>query len=122
MYGDNNPSHLIHTLNPQEQTRVWEVMTARKGTILFRRFYAKLFSTWGRALPGGCFIFLAAFKEFLETARMRKALNVVRNKRRESARKPSSAPKPAAPMCVTSTVKRGAAVKSRADAAPCGLR
>jgi hypothetical protein len=122
MYGGNETSHPFHTLNSQEQTRVWEVMTARKGTILFPRFYARLCSTWGRALPSDCFIFLAVFKEFLQSPRLRKVLNVVWNKRQESARKPSSAIKPATPMRVISTSKRGAVVKSRADAAPCGLR
>ena len=67
MYGGNETSHPFHTFNSQEQTRVWEVMTARKGTILFPRFYAKLCSTWGRALPSDCFIFLAVFKEFLQS-------------------------------------------------------
>jgi hypothetical protein len=135
IYGGNETSHPFHTLNSQEQTRVWEVMMARKGTILFPRFYAKLCSTCGRALPSDCFIFLAVFKEFLQSPRLRKVLNVVWNsprlrkvlnvvwnKRQESARKPSSAIKPATPMRVISTMNRGAVVKSRADAAPCGLR
>jgi hypothetical protein len=110
MYGDNVPSHSIHTLNSCEQTRVWEVMTARKAAILFPRFYAKLCSTWGRALPDGCFIFLEAFKEFLEAPRLRKALSVVRNKRRASIRKSFSAPKPSVPTHGASAVKSGAAV------------
>jgi len=117
MYGDNNSSHPVHTLNSQEQTRVWEVMAARKGTILFPRLYTKLCSTWGRALPFGCFIFLAAFKEFLELPRLRKALIAVRNKRRASIRKSFSAPNPTVPTRGTSAVKSGAAVKSRAEAA-----
>jgi hypothetical protein len=117
MYGDNVPSHPIHTLNSCEQTRVWEVMTARKAAILFPQFYAKLCSTWGSALPGGCFIFLAAFKEFLEAPRLRKALSVVRNNRRASARKHSSAPKLAVPLRGSSVMKRGAVAKSRAEAA-----
>jgi hypothetical protein len=110
MYGDNVPSHAIHTLNSCEQTRVWEVMTARKAAILFPRFYAKLCSTWGRALPDGCFIFLAAFMEFLEAPRLRKALSVVRNKWRASIRKSFSAPKPSVPTHGASAVKSGAAV------------
>src|SRR5215813_12556229 len=110
MYGDNVPSHPIHTLNSCEQTRVWEVMTARKAAILFPRFYAKLYSTWGRALPDGCFIFLAAFKEFLEAPRLRKALSVVRNKRRASIRKSFSAPKPSVPTHGASATKSVAAV------------
>jgi hypothetical protein len=110
MYGDNVPSHPIHTLNSCEQTRVWEVMTARKAAILFPRFYAKLCSTWGRALPGDCFIFLVAFKEFLEAPRLRKALSAIRNKRRASIRKSFSAPKPSVPTHGASAVKSGAAV------------
>jgi hypothetical protein len=110
MYGDNVPSHPIHTLNSCEQTRVWEVMTARKAAILFPRYYAKLCSTWGRALPGDCFIFLVAFKEFLEAPRLRKALSVIRNKRRASIRKSFSAPKPSVPTHGASAVKSGAAV------------
>jgi hypothetical protein len=110
MYGDNDPSHPIHMLNSQEQTRVWEVMTARKAAILFPRFYAKLCSTWGRALPGNCFIFLVAFKEFLEAPRLRKALSAIRNKRRASIRKSFSAPKPSVPTHGASAVKSGAAV------------
>jgi hypothetical protein len=108
MYGDNVPSHPIHTLNSCEQTRVWEVMTARKAAILFPQSYAKLCSTWGRTLPGDCFIFLVAFKEFLEAPRLRKALSTIRNKRRASIRKSSSAPKPGSPMCGASALKRDA--------------
>src|SRR5499426_3213911 len=74
LYGDNNPSHPIHKLNSCEQTRVWEVMTARKGAILLQRVYAKLLTTWGRALASNCFIFLAVFKEFFELPRLRKVL------------------------------------------------
>jgi hypothetical protein len=110
MYGDNVPSHPIHPLNSCEQTRVWEVMTARKAAILVPRSYAKLCSTWGRALPGDCFIFLVAFKEFLEAPRLRKALSVIRNKRRASIRKSFSAPKPSVPTHGASAVKSGAAV------------
>jgi hypothetical protein len=120
MYGANQTSHPIHKLNSCEQTRVWEVMTARKAAILLPRLYAKLCSTWGRTLPGACFIFLAVFKEFFELLRLRKAISVVRNKRRVSARKPPSAPKPAVSTRGASAMKRGGAVKSRAEAAPCG--
>ena len=119
MYGDNNPSHPIHKLDPCEQTRVWEVMTARKGAFLLPRLYARLCATIGRALPVACFILQAAFKEFLETPRLRKAISVVQNKRRASARKPSSAPKPAIPTRGASAMKRGAAVKSHAEVAAC---
>jgi hypothetical protein len=108
MYGDNVPSHPIHTLNSCEQTRVWEVMTARKAAILFPQSYAKLCSTWGRTLPGDCFIFLVAFKEFLEAPRLRKALSAIRNKRRASIRKSSSSPKPGSPMRGASALKRDA--------------
>jgi hypothetical protein len=111
MYGDNAPSHPIHTLNSCEQTRVWEVMTARKGTILLPRLYAKLLTLCGRALPAAWFILPAIFKEFLELPRLRKALNAVRNKRRASARKPSSATNPGVPIRGASAMKRIAAVK-----------
>ncbi|MCI0664814.1 MAG: hypothetical protein L0220_27440, partial [Acidobacteria bacterium] len=47
MYGNNQPSHPIHTLRSQEQTRVWEVMTACKAAILLPRLYTKLLTTWG---------------------------------------------------------------------------
>jgi hypothetical protein len=122
MYGANQPSHPIHKLNSCEQTRAWEVMTARKAAILLPRLYAKLCSTWGRALPGDCFILLAVFKEFFDLPRLRKAISVVRNKLRVSARKPSSAPRPAVSTHGASAMKRGAAVKSRAEAASCGRR
>src|SRR5262249_26499448 len=42
MYGANQPSHPIHKLNSCEQTRVWEVITARKATIMLPRLYARL--------------------------------------------------------------------------------
>src|SRR5262249_64767 len=99
MYGDNNPSHPTHTLNSQEQVRVWEVMTARKATILLPRLYARLCPTWGRALPLAWFILPIALKALLELPRLRKALSVVQNKRRASIRKSSSAPKSAVPTC-----------------------
>jgi hypothetical protein len=120
MYGDNDPSHLIHTLNSQEQTRIWEFITARKATILLPRLYARLCPTWGRALPPAWFIFSEALKALLELPRLRKALSVVRNKRRASARKPSSAPKPTIPTCGASAKKRSAVVKSRAETVVCG--
>jgi len=120
MYGDNDSSHLIHTLNSQEQTRIWEFITACKATVLLPQIYAKLCSAWWRALPLAWFILPVVFKEFLELPRLRKAISVVRNKRRASAHKPSSTPKPAAPMRGASDMKRGAATKSRAEAASCG--
>src|SRR5262249_23715979 len=58
--------------------------------------------------------------EFLELPRLRKVVSVVRNKRRAFAQKPSSTLKPAAPMRGASDMKRGAAAKSRAEAASCG--
>jgi hypothetical protein len=112
MYGDNNPSHPLHTLNSQEQTRVWEVITARKATILIPRLYARLWSTWGRALPPAWFIIPVALKAFLELPRLRKALSVVRNKRRASIQKSFSAPKPTVPTGGASAVKNSAAIKS----------
>jgi hypothetical protein len=120
MYGDNNPSHPVHRLNSQEQMRVWEVITVRKATILLPRLYARLCSTWGRALPLAWLILPVVFKEFLELPRLRKAISVVRNKRRASARKSFSTHMPAAPMRGASDMKRGAAAKSRAEAASFG--
>jgi hypothetical protein len=120
MYGENVPSHSIHTMNSCGQTRVWEVMTARKAAIMLPRIYARLLTICGRALPVAWFILPAVFKEFLELPRLRKALSVVRNKRRGSARNPSSAPKPAVPMRGSLAMKRGAVAKSRAEAAPYG--
>ena len=120
MYGDNDPSHLIHTLSSCEQTRVWEVMTARKAAILLPRLYARLLTICGRALPEAWFILPTVFSEFLEQPRLRKAFSVIRNKRRASARNPSSAPKPAVPMRGSSAMKRDAVAKSRAEAASCG--
>jgi hypothetical protein len=120
MYGANQPSHPIHKLNSCEQTRVWEFMTARKAAALLPRLYAKLLTMRGRALPVAWFILPAVFKEFLELPRLRKALSVVRNKRRASARKSFSAPNPAVSTCDARLMKRGVTVKSRAEAAPCG--
>src|SRR5262245_8795284 len=110
MYGANQPSHPIHKLNSCEQTRVWEVMTARKAAALLPRLYAKLCSTWGQTLPVAWFILPAVCKEFLELPRLRKALSVVRNKRRVFARRVSSTPKPPDPTPGASAVKSGAAV------------
>jgi hypothetical protein len=120
MYGDNDPSHLIHTLSSCEQTRVWEVVTARKAAILLPRLYARLLTICGRALPEAWFILPTVFSEYLDLPRLRKALSVLRNKRRASARNPSSAPKPAVPMRGSSAMKRGAVAKSRAEAVSCG--
>src|SRR5262249_30214658 len=92
MYGDNAPSHLIHTLSSCEQTRVWEVMTARKAAILLPRIYARVLTICGQALQVDWFILPTVFKEFLELPRLRKALSVIRNKRRASTRKSFSAP------------------------------
>jgi hypothetical protein len=119
MYGDNVPSHPIHTLNSCEQTRVWEVMTARKAAILLPRLYAKLCSTWGQALPGDCFVFLAVFKDFFELPRLRKALSVLQNKRPISSRRVSSTPKPPDPTPGHSAMKRGAVARLRPQAASC---
>ncbi len=112
MYGDNNPSHPVHTLSPQEQTRTWEFITARKATIMLPRLYARLCSTWGRALPLTWFILPVVFKEFLELPRLGKALSIVRNKRRASIRKSFSAPKSAVPPRGASVVKNSAAINS----------
>jgi len=120
MYGANQPSHPIHKLNSCEQTRVWEVMTARKAAILLPRIYARLLIICGGALPVDWFILPAVFKEFLELPRLRKALSVVRNKRRVFARKPSSAPKPAVLTHGSLATKGGAVVKSHAGTVACG--
>ena len=80
MYGENQLCHPIHTLNSCEQTRVWEVMTARKATILLPRLYAKSLTTWGRALQVAWFIVPVVFKKFLEMPRLRKALNAILNR------------------------------------------
>jgi hypothetical protein len=120
MYGANQPSHPIHKLNSCEQTRVWEVMTARKAAILLPQIYARLLIICGRALPVDWFILPAVFKEFLELPRLRKALSVVRNKRRVFARKPSSAPKPAVLTHGALATKGGAVVKSHAGTVACG--
>ncbi|MBO0721672.1 MAG: hypothetical protein J2P41_12665 [Blastocatellia bacterium] len=94
MYGDNQPFRPIHTLDSQGQTRVWEIMTAAKAAILLPRLFAKLLGTWGRELPLICFVFLALFKEFFEMPRLRKALCIVRNKRRVSDKRPAFAQRP----------------------------
>ncbi len=120
MYGGNQPSHRIHALPSCEQTRVWEVLTARKAAILLPRICAKSLTTWGRALPAGCFLFLAAFKEFLELPRLRKAVNTVHNKQRASVKRASSASKPTDQTRGQSVMKRGAVVSSRSRAASCG--
>jgi len=117
MYGDNDPSHSIHKLDPCEQTRVWEVMTARKAAIILPRLYAKLLTTWGRALPLACIVSLAVFKEFFELPRLRNALIAVRNKRPISSRRISSAPKPHDPALGHSAMKRGAVARLRPQAA-----
>jgi hypothetical protein len=117
MYGDNQPWHPIHTIDSQEQTRVWEVLTAAKAAILLPRLYAKLLATWGRRLPLACFVFLEVFKEFFEMPRLRKALSIVCNKRRVSDRSSASYPKPPDPKPRQSTTKRGAAARLRTQAA-----
>jgi hypothetical protein len=117
MYGDNQPAHPIHTLDSREQSCVWEVMTARKAAIQLPRFYAKLLGVWGRALPHGSFCFLAVFKEFFALPRLRKALSIVRNKRRISPQRISSSPKLADSPIDRSVKEKGAEVKLRAEAA-----
>jgi len=112
MYGDNNPSHPVHTLSSQEQTRTWEFITARKATILLPRLYARLCSTWGKALPLAWFILPVALNALLETPRLGKALSIIRNKRRASIRKPFSAPKSAVPPLGASAMKNSAAINS----------
>jgi hypothetical protein len=117
MYGDNDPLHPVHRLNSQEQTRVWEVITARKATALLPRLYARLCSTWGRKLPVAWFIFPVALKALLESPRLRNAISVIRNKRRASTRKSFSAPKSAVPARGATTVKSRAVAKLCAEAA-----
>jgi hypothetical protein len=117
MYGDNQPFHPIHTLDPQEQTRIWEVMTAAKAAILLPRLYANLLTTWGRELPLACFVFLAVFKEFFEMPRLRKAMSIVRNKRRVSDRRSTLAPKLPDQKPRQSPTKRVSAARCRTQAA-----
>ena len=74
-------------------------MTARKAAILLPRIYAKLLTLCGLALPEAWFILPTVFSEFLELPRLRKALSVIRNKRR-------STPKRRCPD-ETSTPRRG---------------
>jgi hypothetical protein len=117
MYGANQPFHPIHTLDSQEQTRIWEIMTAAKATILLPRLYSKLLVTWGRALPLACFVFLTVFKEFFEMPRLRKALSIVRNKRRVSDKRPALAPKPPDQKTRQAVTKKRAAARLRTKAA-----
>jgi hypothetical protein len=117
MYGDNQPYHPIHTLDSQEQTRIWEVMTAAKAAILFPRLFAKLLATWGRELPLACFVLMAVFKEFFEMPRLRKALSVVRNKRRVSDRRSTLAQKPLDPKPGHSATKRESVARLRTKVA-----
>jgi hypothetical protein len=125
MYGDNNPSHPIHKLNTCEQTRVWEVWNGCKELLPLSQLNhlqlsAKLCATWGRALPVACFIFQAVAKDLFELPRLRKTIVIVLNRQSATTRKQPSAPKPAIPTRGVSVVKRGAAGKSRAEAASCG--
>ena len=117
MYGGNQPTHLMHTLDSREQTVVWEVLTARKAAILLPRFYAKMLRIWGQALPLNCFSLLAVFKEFFALLRLRKALSIVRNSRRVPAQWTSSSP--ILPDSTTSRAvkKNDAELKLRAEAA-----
>jgi hypothetical protein len=125
MYGDNNPSHPIHKLNSCEQTRVWEVWNGCKEMLPLSQLNhlqlsAKLCATWGRALPVACFIFQAVAKELFELPRLRKTIAIVLNRQSVTTRKPSSASKSAVPTLGASAMKRGAAVKSCAEAASGG--
>jgi len=85
MYNGNEPSHPIHSLNPQERQRVWEFHTVRKGVILLPRIYARLCATWGRALPLACFVIPAEFRTLLELPRVRKVFRTVLSKQKPSA-------------------------------------
>src|SRR5262249_7243642 len=120
MYVANQPSHPIHKLNSCEQTRVWEVMTARKAAALLPRLYAKLCSHWGQALPGDWFIIPVAIKALLETPRLHKALNAIRNKLSASTRMSFSSSMPAAQTRGASAIKNGAATKLRSETATRG--
>src|SRR5262245_35559316 len=117
MYGNNQPSHLIHTIHSREQTRVWEVMTACKAAILLPRLFIKLLTTWGRALPLSSFAFLAIFKEFFELPRLRKAVNVVRDKRRIFSQWIAPFPKPIDSTISRTVEKNDAGARLRAEAA-----
>jgi hypothetical protein len=125
MYGDNNPSHPIHKLNSCEQTRVWEVWNGCKWLLPLLQLYpiqlsARLCATWGRALPVACFIFQAVAKDLFELPRLRKAIAIVLNRQSATTRKPFSASKSAVPTLGASAMKRGAAVRSCAEAASVG--
>jgi len=88
MYGENDPSHPIHSLNSQERQRAWEFISVRKRLILLPQMLqvcGRLCSTWGRALPLDWFIFPAEFRAPLALPRVRKALHAVRNQQRSSA-------------------------------------
>jgi hypothetical protein len=119
MYGNNQPSHPIHTLHSREQTRVWEVMTACKAVIPLPRLFTKLLTTWGRALPLSSFAFLSVFKEFFELPRLRKALRIIRNKGRVPDKRSVSAAGPPDSMPGQSTTKREADAILRTQAASC---
>jgi hypothetical protein len=60
-------------------------------TILLPRLYARLLTIFGQTLPGACFVYLAAFKEFFELPRLLKAVSIVLNERRVSVQRASSA-------------------------------
>jgi hypothetical protein len=119
MYGNNQPSHPIHMLRSQEQIRVWEVMTAYNPAILLPRLFTKLLTTWERGLPLNSFAFLAVFKEFFALPRLRKALYIVRNKRRVSDQRSASAPEPPDPRPGQSATKIGAEARLRRQASSC---
>src|SRR5262247_782997 len=127
MYGDNNPSHPIHKLNSCEQTRVWEVWNGCKELLPLSQLNhlqlsAKLCATWGRTLPVACFIFQAVAKDLFELPRLRKTIAIVLNRQSAITRKPSPSSKSAVPKLGSSVMKRGAAVKSCAEAAYGGLQ
>jgi hypothetical protein len=92
-------------------------MTAAKAAILLPRLYANLLATWGRELPLACFVFLAVFKEFFEMPRLRKAMSIIRNKRRVSDKRSAMAPKPPDSKPRQSSTKRWAAARKRTKAA-----
>lgn len=116
MYGENEPSHPIHSLNSQERQRVWEFHTLRKGAILLPQIYARLCATWGRALPLALFVLPAGFRELLELPRVRKALCVVLNKQRPSTAVSNRATPKSIPPSPPAFPIRGAATMKNATA------
>jgi hypothetical protein len=83
---------------------------------------AALWLFWRSHADLGRFIFQAVAKDLFELPRLRKTIAIVLNRQSATTRMPSSAPRSAVPTLGASAMKRGAAVKSCAEAAYGGLR